>query len=72
MNSEPEISKKATSIPAFCAEHDMGTSTYYNLKKAGLAPTEIHIGRKRLISNEAAAAWRVKMEALAQAKEAAP
>lgn len=60
----------AFSVPQFCRNHHLSTSFYYELKKEGLAPKEIRIGRKVLISTEAAADWRRDMEA--RSTEAAP
>ena len=57
--------KAAFSIDEFCAEHGISRATFYNLKKAGKAPLEMHVGTRRLISIEAAAAWRRQMEAQA-------
>lgn len=56
-----EIMKKARSIKAFCYEHDMSKTTYYKLKKLGLAPATMIVGRRRMISDEAAHDWRIKM-----------
>ena len=36
-------------------------------KKAGLNPAEIRLGKKVLISTEAAKAWRARMEARSRA-----
>lgn len=52
----------ADPIPEFCRQHRMGVATYYKLPPQ-LRPQEIRIGKKVLISREAAAAWRRSMEA---------
>ena len=51
----------ADPIPEFCRQHRMGVATYYKLP-LDLRPQEIRIGKKVLISREAAAAWRRRME----------
>jgi predicted DNA-binding transcriptional regulator AlpA len=58
-------SKAALSIDEFCSQHGISRATFYNLKKAGKAPLEMHVGTRRLISVEAAATWRRQMEAQA-------
>ncbi len=55
--------KAAFSIDEFCADHGISRATFYNLKKVNKAPLEMKIGTRRLISVEAAAAWRRQMEA---------
>jgi predicted DNA-binding transcriptional regulator AlpA len=55
--------RKAFSIDEFCTEHNISRATYYNLIKVGKAPQQMKVGARRLISIEAAAAWRRQMEA---------
>jgi hypothetical protein len=54
--------KKVFSISEFCRAHGIGRSSYYNLKKAGRAPVEMTVLSRKMISEEAAAAWRRQME----------
>ena len=54
--------RKAFSIPEFCKAHRISVATYYNLAKEGKAPLTMHVGARRLISEEAAANWRRAME----------
>ena len=56
--------KLAFSIPEFCRIHDLGIGTYHNLKKCGNQPKEMKVGRRVLISVEAAAEWRREQERL--------
>jgi hypothetical protein len=53
---------QAYTIDGFCEAHHLPKSTYYALKKRGQAPREMHVGRRRLISREAAEEWRRQME----------
>ncbi len=53
---------RAYTIDTFCRTHEISRSEYYLLRKRGLAPAEIRLGRKVLISVEAAAKWRERME----------
>ena len=50
--------KYAFSIAEFCEAHDLCRATFYNLEKIGKAPRIMQVGKRRLISQEAAAEWR--------------
>lgn len=50
------------SVPAFLAEHSLSRSLFYRLIKAGRGPRLAKVGRRTLISAEAAAEWRERME----------
>jgi hypothetical protein len=52
----------AFTVLEFCDAHRISRSRYYELKKQGLAPVEMIVGRKRLISFEAADLWRRERE----------
>jgi hypothetical protein len=52
----------AFTIDEFCRRHNVSHSGYYKLRKEGLAPVEMMLGRKKLISTESAADWRRRME----------
>ena len=52
----------AFSIEEFCKHHGVSRGTYYNLRKAGLAPAEMKVFSRRLISAESAAEWRRQRE----------
>lgn len=54
----------AYSIPLFCQLHGISRALYYKMVKEGKAPKTMRIGRRTLISHEAAAAWRKYMEAV--------
>jgi predicted DNA-binding transcriptional regulator AlpA len=53
--------RKALTIEQFCADHNICRATFYNLAKIGQAPRIMKVGGKRLVSEEAAAAWRAAM-----------
>jgi hypothetical protein len=61
----PPIPRGAYSIPEFAAAHGFSTEMYFKLKRQGLGPKEMQVGRRRLISLEAAAEWRRAREAAA-------
>ena len=51
-----------SSVAQFCHEHGISRGTFYKLIKEGLGPRTAKIGRRTLISHEAATAWRRRME----------
>jgi excisionase family DNA binding protein len=57
-----EISLAAYTIMEFCRAHGFGRSTFYRLQAAGHAPRIMPVGRRRLITREAADEWRHRME----------
>ena len=50
------------SVAAFCAQHSVSRSLFYRLLKDGRGPRLTKISRRTLISAEAAAEWRARME----------
>lgn len=56
----------AFSIKQFCDLHDLSVSQYYVLRKQGLAPREMALGARRVISIEEAARWRAERTAASQ------
>lgn len=56
----------AFSIQKFCEAHAISRSMLFQLWKAGQGPAVMKIGRRTLISREAAEAWRRQMEQSAQ------
>ena len=52
------MEKLAFSIKEFCFQHDISRSKFYDLLRNGLAPKLIKLGKRRLISVEAAKEWR--------------
>ena len=51
------------SVPSFCADNGLSRSLFYRLLKDGRGPRVTKIGRRSLISGQAAAEWRARMEA---------
>lgn len=68
-------SRSASTIKQFCEDHGISRGFYYTLEEAGLGPRVMRLGRRILISQEAAADWRRETEertaAQAQARVAA-
>ena len=51
-----------SSVAEFCHQHGISRGTFYKLAKQGLGPKTAKIGRRTLISTEAAEQWRRRME----------
>jgi hypothetical protein len=58
--SIPEVS--ASTVDEFCHAHRISRGTFYNLLKVGQGPSIMKVGARTLISVDAAADWRRKME----------
>ena len=54
--------RPASTIDQFCQDHSIGRTLLYQLIKDGKGPRLIKAGRRTLISAEAAADWRARME----------
>ncbi len=50
------------SVQDFCREHGISRGLFYKLLRQGLGPNIIKVGRRTLISHEAAREWRRRME----------
>jgi hypothetical protein len=48
----------AFSIADFCRVHGISESMYFKMRAQGLGPREMIVGARKLISQEAARAWR--------------
>ncbi len=57
------------SVSEFCREHGISRGLFYQLLKDGKGPKTMKLGRRTLISREAAEEWRRRMETAAQAGE---
>jgi predicted DNA-binding transcriptional regulator AlpA len=55
--------KAAQTVDEFCADHGLCRATFYNLRSRGRGPRVMKVGARTLISSEAAADWRLQMEA---------
>jgi hypothetical protein len=54
--------RTAFTVVEFCDAHRLSQAKYYQMKKEGWGPVEMQVGRRRLISYEAASAWRRERE----------
>jgi excisionase family DNA binding protein len=57
-----DIERQTYSVSAFCAAFGIARSTFYRLLQNGEGPTVYHVGRRTLISVEAADEWRRRLE----------
>ena len=57
------MDKKAYSIPDFLEAYSLSRSALYQLWQEGRGPRRLMVGRKVLITNEAAQEWARSMEA---------
>ena len=57
--------RAAFTIPECCEAHRFSQAKYYEMKREGWGPVEMSVGRRRLISYEAAERWRRAREARA-------
>ena len=60
----------AYSITEFCRSHGFSRASYYNLPLED-RPREMRVGSRKLISREAAAAWRARMESRRESERSA-
>ena len=54
--------RAAFTVAEFCDAHRISQAKYYEMKKEGWGPVEMEVGRRRLISYEAASVWRRERE----------
>jgi hypothetical protein len=66
-----ETELAAYTIKEFCTAHRIHHDTYYRMQRAGFGPEIMKVGKKTLISIEAAAAWREARQAAAKAQRRA-
>jgi hypothetical protein len=57
------VPRGAYNIKQFCQAHSIGVRFYFKLKRMGLGPDETQLGKRVLITVEAAARWRAAREA---------
>jgi hypothetical protein len=60
MNTTGEFD--AFSIPEFCLRKSISSALFFKLAREGRGPRVMRVGRRTLITKEAAAAWRRTLE----------
>lgn len=63
------MAKPVLTIPQFCEDHGLSKAFFYKLTKQGLGPNVMKVGRRSLITAEAAAEWRAAMQKRSSKKE---
>ena len=61
--SEAGRAAAAYSVEQFCEAHSISRAMFYLLRKSGDGPRVMRVGRRTLVSTEAAEAWRRAREA---------
>lgn len=59
MSSHPQV---VFDVRTFCAVHKISRSFFYKLLAEGRGPRLLKLGKRTLVSAEAAAEWRARME----------
>jgi hypothetical protein len=52
----------AISIPEFCRRHQISVGMYFKIAREGFGPRIMKVGRRTLVSREAAEEWRRERE----------
>ena len=60
--TEITLSKLAYTVPQFCGSFSLSRTHFYALLKEGKGPRLMKVGRRTLISAQAAADWCKRME----------
>jgi hypothetical protein len=60
--NEDEAGEDSQSIDRFCLRNDICRSTFERMRDEGRAPKTFRLGRRILITKEAAAEWRRQMD----------
>ena len=69
LSSAGPVALGAYSIRSFCEAHALSRAMYFKMKAMDEGPAEMEVGRRRMVSIEAAAAWRRRrQEAVLKAK----
>ena len=62
-DERPPVERQAYTIEEFCEAYGgFSRAHFFNIRAAGLGPREMWVGRRRLISKEAAEDWRRQRE----------
>jgi hypothetical protein len=62
MNAPVDDTADAYTIDEWCRRHRLSRATFYNLLRRGEAPRVMKVGIRTLISREASADWRKRLE----------
>jgi predicted DNA-binding transcriptional regulator AlpA len=68
-NAATGIAKAALSVPEFCGAYGISPTLYQTMKANHIGPREFRIGRRILISVDAAREWVAEREAASAGKK---
>ena len=57
-----EVTRQAYTVEEFCEAHRISRAMFYVLQAQNKGPRIMKVGRRTLISEEAAKEWRTRME----------
>jgi hypothetical protein len=57
-----QLQPEAFSVDEFCSTHRISRALFYLLQRAGSGPRLMRVGRRTLVTVDAAAEWRKRME----------
>jgi len=63
LKREAKQDAPTSTVPQFCDQHHISKVHFYSLIKQGKGPRLMKLGRRTLVTAEAAADWRTRMEA---------
>jgi hypothetical protein len=69
MPEQPDNERSAFTVDQFCVRNQISKSSWFKLRRAGLAPRVLMIGNSARITREAEAAWQRRMERAAEGRE---
>ena len=64
------VAQAASSVDEFCSAHRISRALFYLLQKEGTGPRLMRVRGRTLITTEAAADWRKRMEVESQVQAA--
>jgi hypothetical protein len=67
LKEEQSTERLSYTVEEFCALSGISRSGYFKFREAGIGPREMRVGRRVLISKEAAAEWRQAREVSTEA-----
>jgi hypothetical protein len=69
--TDSQVLPAAFTVPEFCQAHRISKALFYLLQKDGTGPRVMRARRRTLVTSEAAAEWRRRMESAAASNRAA-
>jgi predicted DNA-binding transcriptional regulator AlpA len=63
---DTDVVPRALTVDAFCRAYGIGRSTLYRMIKGDAGPRTMKVGRRTLISVEAADEWRRQLEGVSR------